>query len=45
MENKAQEKYEGEIGQLYKVKYRYTNTDGWFKRKLVDLWLWIKTIL
>lgn len=36
------QQYKGETGELYKVAYRYKSTDGWLKRKLVDLWLWIK---
>jgi hypothetical protein len=38
-------KYLGEVGELYKVPYKYKSTDNWIKRRLIDIYLFIKDLL
>lgn len=37
--------YYGEEAEMYQVAYRYKSTEGWFKRRLVDIYLCFKGLL
>ena len=37
--------YYGEEAEMYQVSYKYKSTEGWFKRRLVDIYLWFKELL
>jgi len=41
--SKKAELYQGEVGELYEVKYQYDSRDSWLKRRLIDIYLFIKS--
>jgi hypothetical protein len=34
--------YQGEVGNMYEVTYKYKSSEGWLKRRLVDVYLFFK---